>query len=49
MDIQIIIAFVVGGVVGFIISVFVYRNNAKSIGKVADKIDEISEVLKKKK
>lgn len=38
----------IGGVVGFIVAVFVYRNNAKQISKVADKVDQLVEVVKTK-
>lgn len=38
---DIIIAFLVGGIIGAVAGIFVYRNNTKTIGKVADGIDVI--------
>ena len=40
--------FLVGFALGAIIAVFVYRNNKKKIGKMADKIDDLYKELSNK-
>ena len=39
---------VVGFVIGCVVAVFVYRNNKKKIGAMADKIEKLYEELAKK-
>lgn len=41
-----IISIVIASVIGAVIGIFVYRNNVKTIGKVADKADAINDVIK---
>ena len=41
------INFAVGLGIGFIVAIFVYRNNKSKIGKMADIIDELTEKLTK--
>ena len=41
-----IISVIIAAILGGVASVFVYRNNTKSIDKVADKIDNVHDVLK---
>ena len=36
---DVIIAFLAGAIVGAVVMLFVYRNNKKDIGPVADKVD----------
>jgi len=38
----------IGAAIGGVVAIFVYRNNKKTIGKLADKVDELVEVAKKK-
>lgn len=38
-----IVVALVSAVVGFIAGIFVYRNNKKTIGKIADGIDDIAD------
>lgn len=37
-----------GAAIGGVVAIFVYRNNKKTIGKIADKIDKLVEVAKEK-
>lgn len=39
---------IIGVVIGFIIGIFVYRNNQVKLGKLADKVDDIYDKIEKK-
>lgn len=39
------INFLVGLTIGFVVAIFVYRNNKAKIGKMADKVDELYDEL----
>jgi signal transduction histidine kinase len=39
---------IISAVVTAVVTIFVYRNNTKSIGGVADKVDDINDILKDK-
>lgn len=43
-----IIGFITGLVVGGIVAIFIYRNNKRVIGGLADKVDSLVEQLKDK-
>ena len=38
-----------GAIIGAVVMVFVYRNNAKLIGKYADRVDEVYDKLEELK
>lgn len=42
------IGYVVVGAVCFVAAIFVYRNNTKKMGELADKVDELHDKIKDK-
>jgi len=40
------VGFLAGVIVGFVAGIFVYRNNAKVIAKIADKVDVLHDKAK---
>lgn len=42
------VAFIVGAIVSAVATVFIYRNNVKDIGPLADKVDKLYDDLEKK-
>lgn len=43
-----IISILVTAIITAVATIFVYRNNTRKIGKVADKIDKVHDVIKEK-
>jgi uncharacterized membrane protein YkvI len=43
-----IISIIITAIVSAVATIFVYRNNTRKIGDVADKIDGIHDIIKKK-
>ena len=43
-----IISIIITAIVSTVATIFVYRNNTRKIGEVADKIDGIHDIIKKK-
>jgi len=41
-----IILIVIASVIGAVVGIFVYRNNTRTIGNVADKADAIKDIIK---
>ena len=44
-----IFTLIIGGVIGAVVGIFVYRNNEKKLDKIADKIDVLYDKISKKK
>ena len=38
---NVVLGFLIGGIVGAVVGIFVYRNNEKKISKIYDKVDDI--------
>ena len=45
---ELVAAGVVGAIIGFLVGVFVYRNNTNLLSPIADKIDKLSDDMETK-